>query len=141
MTRLFALGTLLIFAGALIACSHDAADQPATTQPETTPSADSDAETTAQLEDGVQVVRIRVGPTGYEPERIVLQHNVPARLVFTRQGGSVCTEQIQIPAYGIAKTDLPEGQDVSIEFMPDEAGEFAFVCGMDMLGGTLIVRS
>ena len=102
---------------------------------------DTAGEAVAELEGGVQVVRVEVGAAGYRPERIRLEAGVPARLIFNRTVESECAEQVQIPAYGIERTDLPLAQDVVLEFTPDEAGTFAFTCGMNMLSGTLVVTS
>jgi len=35
---------------------------------------------------------------------------------------------------------LPEGQEVTVEFTPDEPGEYGFQCQMGMLRGKLIVE-
>lgn len=96
--------------------------------------------TEARMENGVQVIEITAGPDGYEPGKISLQADVPARLVFTRTIDSECLEQVQIPAYGVEKNDLPLNEPVSVEFTPNEAGEFTFVCGMNMVRGTMVVR-
>lgn len=93
------------------------------------------------VEDGVQVVQIEAGPSGYSPGTIQLRPGVPARLVFTRTTESACLEQVRIPDFGVERTDLPLDEPVSIEFTPDEGGEFQFVCGMDMQKGTIVVRS
>ncbi|HET6567492.1 MAG TPA: cupredoxin domain-containing protein [Rhodothermales bacterium] len=95
----------------------------------------------ARIEDGVQVVNIKVSEAGYQPTRILLKEGVPARLVFHRTVDAECAEQVQIPEFGIEKTDLPLNQDVAIEFTPRETGTFQFVCGMKMLKGTLVVKS
>ena len=93
------------------------------------------------MEDGVQVVDVTVGQMGYEPLQIRLEAGVPARLVFTRTVEGECPSQVQIPAFDVEKTELPMNQPVAIEFMPDEAGSFQFVCGMDMMEGALLVAS
>ena len=95
----------------------------------------------ARIEDGVQVVEITAGPDGYRPGEIVLQADMPARLIFTRTTDSECLQQVQIPEFGIGKTDLPMNEPVAIEFTPGESGEFTFVCGMDMQRGALVVKS
>jgi plastocyanin domain-containing protein len=95
----------------------------------------------ADRQNGTQEVRITVRNDGYSPATIELEQNVPARLVFIQESTSRCAEQIQIPAFGVERTNLPEGQETVIEFTPDRTGEFAFVCGMDMLEGTILVRS
>jgi plastocyanin domain-containing protein len=102
---------------------------------------ESAAPAEATMSDGVQVVDVAVGKMGYEPARIALQAGIPARLVFTRTVVSACAEEIMVPAFGVEPTDLPLNEPVAIEFTPDESGEFAFACGMDMMRGQLVVRS
>ncbi len=36
--------------------------------------------------------------------------------------------------------ELPLNEPVTIEFTPDTAGEMAFVCGMSMLKGVVVVQ-
>ncbi len=93
-----------------------------------------------QMEEGVQVVNVTVGPSSCDPERIALQEGVPARIVFTRTGLGRCTEQVQIPDFDISKTNLPQGEPVAVEFTPKETGDFTFACGMDMVKGTILVQ-
>jgi hypothetical protein len=94
-----------------------------------------------RMEDGVQVVDINVGPGGYEPQEIRLRTGVPARLVFTRTTDQTCATQIKVPAFDIGPVDLPLGEPVAVELTPDEAGDFTFTCGMDMVSGSLMVQS
>ena len=102
--------------------------------------ADRPAAAEAEMQDGVQVAHITVGEMGYSPRSIHLQAGVPARLVFTRTLESSCAEQVQVPSFGIEKTDLPLNEPVALTFTPDEGGEFAFVCGMGMMKGTVMVK-
>lgn len=105
---------------------------------------DHEQETPASAEtsqDDVQVVEVAVGADGFDPQKIELEAGTPARLVFTRTSDETCATEVQIPGYDIEKTELPLGEEVAIEFMPDETGTFTFVCGMDMLEGTLVVTS
>jgi plastocyanin domain-containing protein len=129
----------LLFAFALglsaAACGTEQASAPTPEQPAPA-QANADA---APLQDGVQVVRITVGPTGYRPQRVQLREGVPARLLFERTAGSACSEHVQIPSLGIERTPLPLGEPVAVEFTPTTSGSFAFLCGMDMLEGTLVV--
>jgi hypothetical protein len=94
-----------------------------------------------QIEDGVQVVEIEAGLMGYEPRAVALEAGVPVRLVFTRTVESECSSQITVPAFGVPPTDLPLNEPVAVEFTPAESGEFAFVCGMDMQRGALLIQS
>lgn len=92
-----------------------------------------------QPKEGMQVVRVNVGSSGFEPQQIEVKAGTPARLVFTRTTDGTCAKQVQAPALGIAKTDLPLNEPVSFEVTPKEAGTFTFACGMDMLKGSIIV--
>ena len=89
----------------------------------------------------VQEVHIAVTTLGYDPPQITLKTDQPIRLVFTRQADSDCASQVQSEDLGIALTDLPLGEAFSIDVDPQEAGTYTFVCGMNMLKGTLIVAS
>lgn len=95
----------------------------------------------AEMVDGVQVAEIEAGRMGYDPGAVSLQAGVPARLTFTRTVDSECSSQVQIPAFGVPVTDLPMNEPVTVEFTPEEGGEYAFVCGMDMQRGMLVVRT
>lgn len=91
--------------------------------------------------DGTQVVEITVDVDGYTPAAIRLAPGVPARLVFTRRVEGGCAEQVHFPELDVDPVDLPLGEPVAVTFTPAEAGTFTFVCGMDMLHGTLVVSS
>ena len=104
-------------------------------------SADGSEAAAAHVVDGVQIVSITASEMGYEPEQIELREGIPARLIFKRTTESHCMEQVQIPAFGIEKVYLPLNEPVTIEFTPKESGAFTFACGMDMLEGTIIVKS
>lgn len=139
MTRfalLLALPLLLAACGPESTDADDGAIQGA-------PPTDTTAAETAEprMEDGVQVIEVEAGPTGYRPASVALDAGVPARLVFTRTAESDCSSQITVPDFGVPATDLPLNEPVAVEFTPTESGNFAFVCGMDMQRGTLLVQS
>ena len=94
-----------------------------------------------RMEGGIQVVEIEAGDLGFAPVSLSLQADVPARLVFTRTTEQTCATEVKIPAFGIGPVDLPLDEPVVVDFTPTEGGEFAFVCGMDMLEGRLMVQS
>jgi len=89
--------------------------------------------TTANAVGGVQEVAITD-----DPDTIVLKKGLPARLHFTRQESSMCSETVVFDKLQRAMT-LPEGKTVTLEFTPDETGEIAFQCQMGMLRGKLVV--
>ena len=88
--------------------------------------------------DGVQEVRITV-KGGYTPDTIVVQAGRPVRLQFYRDETADCSERVVFEDFGI-DTALPAFQTTTIEFMPPEAGEYRFRCGMNMLKGLLVVE-
>jgi hypothetical protein len=92
-----------------------------------------------ELHEDVQRAAIEVTSSGYTPATIRLERGLPAELVFTRTTASGCTAEVHIPEVGVAKTALPQGEAVTVLFTPGTSGAFAFLCGMDMLRGTLIV--
>ena len=95
----------------------------------------------SEAEAGVQVVEITVGSLGYSPSRIELQAGIPARLIFTRTSDAGCTEEVHIPDFDIGRTALPMNEPVAIAFTPSEPGSYTFACWMNMIKGTLIVRT
>ena len=90
-------------------------------------------------ESGVQEIKVTV-KGGYSPDVIVVKEGTPVRLDFYRDETASCSETVVFGDFGIAK-DLPPFKTTPIEFTPDKAGEFNFVCGMNMLRGKLIVES
>ncbi len=76
---------------------------------------------------------------GYTPDVIVVEKGKPVRLNFVRAESASCSEMLLIPDFK-KSAQLPEGQTVAVEFVPDKAGEFEFQCQMGMLRGKLIVE-
>lgn len=76
---------------------------------------------------------------GYTPDVIVVQTGKPVRLNFVRAESASCSAMVLIPDFK-KSAQLPEGETVAVEFMPDKAGEFEFQCQMGMLRGKLIVE-
>lgn len=76
---------------------------------------------------------------GYSPNTIAVARGKKTTLRFTRQDPSSCLEEVVIPKFKIRKF-LPLNQTVSVELKPEKAGEYEFVCGMNMFHGKLIVK-
>lgn len=87
---------------------------------------------------GYQEVMVLV-KGGYTPDVIVLEKGKPVRLNFVRAESSSCSEMVILPDFK-KSAQLPEGQTVAVEFLPEQAGEFEFQCQMGMLRGKLIVE-
>ncbi len=88
---------------------------------------------------GAQQANVTVTEAGFIPPRITLKAGVPARLTFTRTSDQTCATAVVFPSLKIRR-ELPLNQPVALEFTPDKPGEIAFVCGMNMLRGALIVE-
>jgi plastocyanin domain-containing protein len=76
---------------------------------------------------------------GYTPDVIVVDHGKPVRLNFRREETAVCSEMVLFPDFN-KSTQLPTGETVAVEFLPDKPGEYEFTCQMGMLRGRLIVE-
>lgn len=76
---------------------------------------------------------------GYNPDVIVVQHGKPVRLVFNRQETASCSEMVLFPDFN-KSAKLPPGEEVVIEFLPENPGEYDFTCQMGMLRGKLVVE-
>jgi plastocyanin domain-containing protein len=87
---------------------------------------------------GFQQVSISV-KGGYDPDVIVVKKDKPVRLNFNRQESALCSEMVLFDKINKSAT-LPEGQTVTIEFTPQEAGEIPFQCQMGMLRGKVVVQ-
>ncbi len=87
---------------------------------------------------GVQEVRVVV-KGGYTPDTIVVRAGTPVRLQFYRDETADCSERLVFERFGI-DVPLPAFQTTAVEFTPQEAGEFRFRCGMNMLNGLLVVE-
>lgn len=86
-----------------------------------------------------QEVSVAVTESGFEPQQLNLRAAVPARITFTRTSEKTCATKVVFPSLKIER-DLPLGKPVSIEFTPAQAGDIEFVCGMNMLRGSIVVK-
>ncbi|HYE65079.1 MAG TPA: cupredoxin domain-containing protein [Pyrinomonadaceae bacterium] len=89
-------------------------------------------------EEGVQEIKVTVRG-GYSPDVIIVREGAPVRLNFYRDETASCSDRVIFGDFGIAR-ELPAFQTTSIEFTPDQTGEFTFTCGMNMMRGKLIVE-
>lgn len=76
---------------------------------------------------------------GYTPDTIIVEHGRPVRLIFRREETSSCSEVVVLPDFK-KSAQLPEGETVPVEFLPDKPGTHEFTCQMGMLRGRLIVN-
>jgi plastocyanin len=89
--------------------------------------------------DSVQAAKVLVTETGYEPAKLTLRAGAPARITFVRNTDKTCGTEVVFPSLNIRRP-LPLNEPVVIEFTPKTPGEIGFVCGMNMLRGTVVVQ-
>ena len=82
-------------------------------------------------------VRVRV-KGGYQPSVVHARVGEPLRIVFSREETASCSEHVVFPAFGKSAM-LPPFEDVSLELVPEHAGEYEFTCQLGMLRGRLVV--
>ena len=85
-----------------------------------------------------QEAKVLVSEKGFEPAKLTVRAGQPVRITFIRTTDKTCATEIVFPSLDIRRA-LPLNQPVAIEFTP-RAREVAFVCGMNMLHGTVVVE-
>nr|MBP6994297.1 sulfite exporter TauE/SafE family protein [Candidatus Woesebacteria bacterium] len=88
----------------------------------------------AQMQDGVQVVKMTATSSGYNPSKFIVQNNIPVRWEIDGKEIYGCQGTLQSPQAGIQLTNLKEGENV-FEFTPKETGYINFSCSMGMFSG------
>lgn len=83
-----------------------------------------------------QDIRIGIGVTGYAPSTITASAGYPISLTVDKGAG--CAAGFLIPALNVAEDNT--GGPITIDLGRVPAGNYEFTCGMQMIGGTLIVE-
>ena len=91
----------------------------------------------AERADDVQKVTV-VLSGGYDPQRIQAVAGIPLQIDFDRRESGDCTSRVVFPELGISRS-LPAYEHTTVEFVPQQVGEFGFSCAMNMIHGTLTV--
>jgi len=87
---------------------------------------------------GIQQVDITV-KGGYSPDIVEVERGQPVQLSFYRDEENSCSEEVLFPDFSVRRA-LPAFQTTLVELLPQQAGTYAFTCGMGMLRGKLIVK-
>src|SRR6185503_6969840 len=86
-----------------------------------------------------QKVAIAVTKEGFAPAAAEVKAGIPIELVFTRKTDETCAKEVDVPSIKARKA-LPLNQPVSIAIPAGPPRTVAFVCGMNMFKGTIVVR-
>jgi len=84
-------------------------------------------------------VSVAITEKGFEPARVSVAAGRPARITFTRRTDQTCATDVVLPSLDIRRA-LPLDTPVTIEWTPHRTEDVAFVCGMNMLRGTVVVE-
>ncbi len=88
---------------------------------------------------GARDVEVAVTDKGFEPSRIEVKKGDVVTLVVTRKSDQTCATEMVVADRGIRQA-LPLNQPVRLAIGPIESGEVTFVCGMDMLKGSVVAQ-
>ncbi len=87
--------------------------------------------------DRTRHVRVRV-KGGYEPGTIVAVAGEPLRITFRREESAPSSERVVFPAFGVSAS-LPAYEEVTLELLPEQPGDYEFTSDMGILRGRLVV--
>lgn len=85
-----------------------------------------------------RTVRVTVGDQGFEPARLTVQAGGLIRMIFLRTSTKTCATEVVFPSLKITRA-LPLNEAIVVEFTPSK-GEVAFMCGMNMVRGSVVVE-
>lgn len=88
----------------------------------------------------LQEATVTVGDTAFEPATLTFRAGIPARVTFVRTSEKTCATEVVFPSLNLRKA-LPLNEPVAVEFVPEQTGEVAFACGMNMLKGRAVVEA
>ncbi|MCB2294020.1 sulfite exporter TauE/SafE family protein [Clostridium algoriphilum] len=88
------------------------------------------------IENGVQIIRMSADGSGYTPNGLYVQKNIPVKWIIDGKELNSCNGQIVVPSLNINKT-LQTGENI-IEFTPKDK-DISFSCGMGMIRGVIKV--
>ena len=87
----------------------------------------------------VQGAKVVVTESGYQPAKLTVRAGEVARITFLRTTDKTCGTEVVFPSLNVRRA-LPLNEPVVVEFTPKKSGEIGFVCGMNMLRGTVVVQ-
>ncbi len=76
---------------------------------------------------------------GYSPEVISIPRGKLTKINFLRTDPTECLSEVTLADFKIKK-ELPLNQKVTVEIIPQKAGEYTYSCSMNMYHGKIIVK-
>lgn len=90
------------------------------------------------FKDGYQEIRMDVTRSGWEPNKFILQKDVPVKWIINGKELNGCNSAIVVPKLGL-NFDIKKGEQV-IEFTPTEIGTISWSCRMGMITGVFVIQ-
>lgn len=90
-----------------------------------------------EVNNGVQIIRMTQGASGYTPNKINLKKGVPVRWIIDSTDQRSCATSLYSKELNLNKL-LMNGENI-IEFTPSREGYINFSCSMGMYSGVFIV--
>ncbi len=138
---LIVFGVLIavVIAGAIFIRSPKPSPTPSTSESQATPATEAVNEAGAEVNE----IKVSVKEFSYTPSVITVNKGEKVRIVLTNEGAT--DHNLSIERLGISTKKIGPGGSDSIEFTPQVAGSFIFVCTVDShkdlgLTGTLEVK-
>ena len=88
---------------------------------------------------GPREIQLAVTDRGFEPPETTLPRGQAFTLVVTRKTDQTCATELVIPKLN-QRHALPLNQPVRIEVAAGIEDTLRYVCGMNMLGGTIVAK-
>lgn len=92
----------------------------------------------ANIQDGIQIVKIKATNSGYNADAKKIKLDVPVKLIIETQNLIGCVSTFTIPSLNL-HVPLPITGTKTVEFTPNKIGQLTFSCGMGMYTGSFEV--
>lgn len=99
----------------------------------------TDSSDRIRLQQGYQVIYMEVDANAYQPDKFVLQKNIPVKWIINVKDLTPCNNAIVIPALN-RTIGLQAGLQL-VEFKPQQAGDIHWSCSMGMMQGLFRVQN
>ena len=90
-----------------------------------------------EIEDGVQIIRMSADRSGYTPNVLLVQKNIPVKWIIEGKALNSCNNEIIVPSLG-EERKLKANSETIIEFTPGDK-DIPFSCWMGMIRGLIKV--
>jgi copper chaperone CopZ len=86
-----------------------------------------------------QEISMKVDKYGWNPDTFIVKKGVPVKWNIYVEELTYCFQGIRVPRYGLRYDFTRRGENVTLEFTPQEEGKVLFTCWMGMARGDIIV--